>query len=432
LEENVVPGTTLEMMNHDFWIKRTDKSDKVIMSPNDIERFNGDMSSKLDAMVDLRNYQDNMEGNVLKELIESYTRPSGQLFDENIVEISEDFYEIIECNRNIEAIKKVNPVRYGLAITNTRIRSFPTDKCAFKADSTSEFDRLQEAVCQALQPVAILHESKDEKWFFVQIYNYAGWVKSEDIAIAEDKQGIFDYAGSSDFIVVTGNYIRTQYSPFEPRVHHKEFYMGTKIPLAKDTVDNVGRQSTIGNYLVKLPIRNEEGKLEFLNALIAMNQDVNKGYLPYTRENIIKQVFKLLGDRYDWGDKFNGRDCSSTMMNVYNTFGIRLPRNASQQEKGAGKVLRFKEDSTLEERNRVFQEAQPGAGIFMKGHVMMYLGEVEGVNYMIHNFHGYGKKDGENYVFVPVNEVGVTPVTITTASGTPFINKFSSVIMFEL
>lgn len=428
---NLIPGTREEMLNVEFWINKIETQKKIVMSAAEIDKYNREMIEKVDSMMNLSHFQNSLTREELMTYISKYERPTQERFDEEGIPVKEEFYRCIEDNRNVEGIKELNPVRYGISITNTRLRSFPTDKGIYKNDNTSEFDRFQQTACQALQPVIILHVSRDEEWFFVQIYNYAGWVKSKDIAIASDKRDVFDYINSDRFIVVTGNYIRTQYSPFEWRVNQKEFYMGTRIPLSDEKHSNIGRQSTLGNYEVKLPVRDSNGDLEFVSALIARSQDVSYGYLTYTRENVLRQVFKLLGDRYDWGDKFNGRDCSSTIMNVYNTFGIRLPRNASEQEAGAGKLIAFEKDSSFEERNKLLSNAKPGAALFMEGHVMMYLGEDNGEHYMIHNFHGHGIMKGDEWAFTPVNEVCVTPTSLNTSSGKIFTNKFTSILLFE-
>ncbi len=62
---------------------------------------------------------------------------------------------------------------------------------------------------------------------------------------------------------------------------------------------------------------------------------------------------------------------------------------------------------------------------------MIYIGKEKGVPYMIHDFHGYGEKKEDKYEFVPVNEVMVTSSLLLTASGVPFIEKFTSVLEIE-
>ena len=64
-------------------------------------------------------------------------------------------------------------------------------------------------------------------------------------------------------------------------------------------------------------------------ALVPYNADVSVGYLPYTRRNIVAQAFKLLGDRHGWSGQNESRDASGLSMDVFASFGIRLPRNSS-------------------------------------------------------------------------------------------------------
>jgi cell wall-associated NlpC family hydrolase len=185
------------------------------------------------------------------------------------------------------------------------------------------------------------------------------------------------------------------------------------------------------NYVIKLPVRTDEGRLQFKNALIAKSKDAVYGYLPYTRENIIKEAFKLQGDRYDWGNKYNGRDCSSFIANIYKTFGFLLPRNADEQEMSIGKQYKFLSTDTIETRNKILDNVKPGAAIFKPGHVMMYLGKADGVHYMIHDFTSYGKKQGNQYVSTPVFSVGVTSTTLTLSTGDPYIQTFTSALQME-
>lgn len=264
------------------------------------------------------------------------------------------------------------------------------------------------------------------------MYNYRGWIKAEDIAISKDKKELFDYVNSYKFLVVTGNYTKTRSNPFDISISKLEFTMGTKIPLETNKVPrHIGNQSVEGNYVIKIPVRDSNGNLQFKYSLISKKEDINLGYLPYTRENILKQAFKLLGDRYGWGDSFGGRDCSSYIMYVFKTFGIRLPRNANEQEAVADKSYKFIEGMSNEERIKVFDSVKPGALVYMPGHAMIYIGKEKGIPYIIHNFHGYGEKKEDKYEFVPVNEVMVTSTFLPTTSGVSFIEKFTSVLEIE-
>ena len=52
----------------------------------------------------------------------------------------------------------------------------------------------------------------------------------------------------------------------------------------------VDNQSVAGNYVVKVPTRNPQGRAVFRLALVSVAKDVHNGYLPYTRSNILKQA----------------------------------------------------------------------------------------------------------------------------------------------
>ncbi|SHE92204.1 NlpC/P60 family protein [Thermoanaerobacter uzonensis DSM 18761] len=421
-----------DMLSPEYWIRKIDSADRVIMTPQEIENFNRKVINKVATIYDLETYKKSLKKDELIKLIKSYEIPKKPMYNRYGNLIEEDFYDDVIENTNLEKIEDVTPVKYGITIRNTYIRSFPTEEAVFDKQGDIEFDRFQETGCQALEPVVILHRSKDRKWFFIQMYNYRGWIKAEDIAIAKDKKELFDYINSLSFLLVTGNYIKTQSNPFDKNVSKLEFTMGTKIYLEKENIlHQIGNQSVIGNYLVKLPVRNEEGNLDFRYALISKKEDVNVGYLPYTRENILKQAFKLIGDRYGWGDSLGGRDCSSYIMYVFKTFGIRLPRNANEQEAVADKSYKFIEEMSNGERIKVFDNVKPGALVYMPGHAMIYIGKEKGIPYIIHNFHGYGEKKEDKYEFVPINEVMVTSTFLPTTSGVSYIEKFTSVLEIE-
>ncbi|WP_399387467.1 NlpC/P60 family protein [Thermoanaerobacterium sp. CMT5567-10] len=159
---------------------------------------------------------------------------------------------------------------------------------------------------------SILHNSSAKAACDIAIYDILGQYY---------KTPLYRYLG-----VVTGNHIRTQFNPFDKDISELEFDMGTRIPLENNKLVSIGNQNTFGNHVVKLPTKDVNGNLVFKDALVSTLQDINRGYLPYTRANILRQAFKLLGDRYGWGDSFNGRDCSSFIMYVYKTFGFRLPK----------------------------------------------------------------------------------------------------------
>jgi cell wall-associated NlpC family hydrolase len=191
--------------------------------------------------------------------------------------------------------------------------------------------------------------------------------------------------------------------------------MGVRLPLADpDTLSqNVDGQNPHASHAVRLPVRSENGELGFRTALIARSQDISLGYLPFTRRNIIQQAFKFLGERYGWGHSYNARDCTGLVSEVYRTVGIFLPRNSSQQGNSPiGENIRFAPDDSAEEKLKTLTSADVGDLLYSTGHVMLYLGTMDGQPYVIHDLSGSGGvgEDGK-YEEDAINGVSVTPLS---------------------
>jgi cell wall-associated NlpC family hydrolase len=421
----LTPGMKEEMLHYEFWTSRLSEGSRLIMDMGAIEKFNKETIKKADTVYRLQEYKESLSKTELTDYLKEYKFTDKMKVDDKGIALGKDFLDSLMKNTNLEVIKYENKISYGMSVKKLQVRSFPTETGAYES-SESSLDRFQETTCEPCEAVLILHESKDKKWYFIQMYNYRGWVKSEGIALANDKKILFDYANSEDFIVVSGNHVDIE-NHLDSSVN-KTFNMGTKLILASEGEKN---NTGMEYYVVKLPIKSKKGYLEFTDALIAKSKDVVKGYLPYTRENIIKQAFKMQGEKYDWGNKFEGRDCSSFIADIYKTFGIILPRNAGDQENGYGKQYKFAQGDLIERRNKILDNVKPGAAIFLSGHVTMYLGKVDGVHYMIHDFLAYGRKDGDKYISVPVSAVAVTSTLLPVTSGAAYIQKFNTAVQFE-
>ena len=214
--------------------------------------------------------------------------------------------------------------------------------------------------------------------------------------------------------MITGDKVLTSFNPEVPALSELQLDMGIRVPLADpaDNSNNLYGQNPYASYTVLLPLRNTAGELEIKPALIARKEDVHKGFIPFTRENITRQAFKFLGERYGWGHSYNARDCTGFVMEIYKTFGIYMPRNTGQQGSGSfGENKRFTADSSEEEKLQALQKMDIGDLIYVPGHVLMYIGDVDGEPYVIHDVSvfRYIDDDGEYYEGT-LNGVSVTPL----------------------
>src|SRR3546814_13004904 len=82
--------------------------------------------------------------------------------------------------------------------------------------------------------------------------------------------------------------------------------MGIRIPVLRDWPGNkpVNGQAAYTSHVVELPVRNDDGSLRIVPALLPRTADVSADYLPLPRANLIRQAFKFLGERYGWGPPY--------------------------------------------------------------------------------------------------------------------------------
>jgi hypothetical protein len=419
----ITPGISQQIISSAFWSAEYKKETSIIMSSQAIAKFNSEIITKVPVVYDLEKYKDKLSKAELLSYINHYKTPTTPMYDYAGKQLQQSFYSSLISNTNIAAIKDNNGVRYGITVKKASLRSFPTESGVYNSSSNRTLDRFQETGSEPCEPVLILHESKDKKWYFVQIYNYRGWMTSDSIGIS-DRQTIFEYANPKDFLMVTGRSINVEPASNNSTVP-KEFKMGTKLYLTIADNDNAT------DYKVKLPIRKADGSLDFTYANISKGEDVSLGYLPYTRYNIITQAFKLQGIPYDWGDKYSGRDCSSFIMYIYKTFGINLPRNTDEQEICSANIVKFNPQDNTKTRLLAIDKLKPGAALYMPGHTMLYLGKSDDQYYIIHAFLGYSVKEGSTNKYYPTNQIAVTTIQLASSDGIPFLERLTSAVQFE-
>ncbi len=152
--------------------------------------------------------------------------------------------------------------------------------------------------------------------------------------------------------------------------------MGTRLPLA-----GIGA----GRATVNVPVMGSDGTLAVKKAYMNA-EDVNSGFLPFTARNIYKQALMMLNQPYGWGDMYGEQDCSRFLQMVFATVGITLPRDSGTQAQVSNSAVDFDEKS--DDAAKIAAIAKSHAAntlLAMKGHIMLYLGMVNGKPYAIHD-----------------------------------------------
>ena len=401
-------------LSANYWVEQTENADQVLKNQKEITEFNDRIFATDQHMVNLALFPDQLSGREVRESIQAISKPNkSDLYNTSGTILDSEGYGKYTANLGLKNIPGTIQVQFALVVNRSDMRAYPTDDRYYKTPDKQNLDRFQENGLFPGDALAVLHASMDGEWSFVQSYNYAAWVRTENIAIG-DRQAIQKYKNPEHFLIITGAKIRTSFNPEVPALSELQLDMGIRIPLADRDIgnNNLYGQNPYTSHVLTLPARNMEGKLEFKKALIARNKDVHKGYIPYTRENITRQAFKFLGERYGWGHSYNARDCTGFVMEIYKTFGIHMPRNTGQQGSGSfGQNTRFTPDSTEDEKLQALRDMDIGDLIYVPGHVLMYIGDVDGQPYVIHDvsIFRYTDDNGEYYEGV-LNSVAVTPL----------------------
>lgn len=321
-------------------------------------------------------------------------------------ELTQADQDEILARRNLDGIADEINLSYGVITQNAAIRSFPTWKKAAKSLEANAFDYFQESMLLVGEPVAIVHQTQDGNWSFVQSNNYRGWVETDHIGICSLDE-LKDWQGSNRAVVTDAKLTLSDTT----------LRMGTSL---------AAREDADGSIIVSLPQRDENGKLA-LQEVTTTQDGIHFDYLELTQENVLEQAKKLVGTAYGWGDSNGDMDCSSTMNSIYRCFGIILPRNTSALAQTGTDVVSL-ENMTQEEKLDKIHEMKPGTLLVMKGHVVMYIGQQDGEDRILHNFTTCLAEDGVSTK--EVYQCQITPLNLVTANGTEYLDSYITAVSF--
>lgn len=399
-----------KIYNLSWWIENY-ADDSVILTDEEIASFNKANFNNGCGLVDLTAFENDLTTEKIIDMINDYSFPSKEYV--NGRKITEEEKAEILLNRNLPEVKEDSAstenikddldlnIRYAITTQNASIRAFPTD--IFLTNTVGKYDYMQETGVNYYEPLIVLWDSKDGEWSFVQTYDYNGWMRKESFGLCSKE--IFDSLvndiknGDYQIFNKTGRFfldINTTGTMFaleeyvEPEDANADniadienllvtFRMGTQIPY-KD-----GKFTWV--------FRNEKGEAEFMSLEKIYSGMVNDSFIAdyilpvqkFTKNNLLYRANEALGTPYSWGDSDeNGMDCSSTLQGLFKCFGIIIPRNSSQQIKLSANIVNLSEMSLTEKLDTI-TDLPMGSILYMPGHVMMYLGEYNGIPYIIHN-----------------------------------------------
>ena len=430
-------GVSAAQLTPAFWIARQKQPRHVLLDTTQIATQNAKLMQLDRSMHDLRGLPATLDRAQVSGWIEALAqRPRQPLFDVRGSLVPDATLDALRDQLALGEIPAQQRTRYGLIVRRSALRTFPTTLRAFSTAGDTDIDRFQETAEVPGTPVVIVHASRDGAWLFVLTPRYAAWVVAGAVAEGTAAQ-VFDYAEHTPYRIVTGAVERTVFTREQPAVSQLPLDMGTRVAVMTDVppTQPVNGQTSYTSHVLQLPLRASDGSLQFTPALLQKNTDTAAAYLPLTAANIIRQAFKLLGERYGWGGAYDGRDCSSFVADVYASMGVAMPRNTGRQASSpAFAGTRFSAASTPAERLRAVRALQVGDLVYIPGHVLLVLGQIDGQPYVIHDVARmrYRQADG-SIADIKLNAVSVTPLLpLLFDDQHTYVERMTSIVRMRL
>jgi hypothetical protein len=346
--------------------KLNDEFDKTFFSPWDIKQMSYDLA------------QASWGSYYLKK----------ETYGENHKLRKKEWYEEQIKRSNFAQYDKLR--RYAISTHNSNLRVFPTQSVIFyNPDAPGEgfpFDYNQNSHIKINTPLFVSHYSLDKAWVYVEANSLFGWLPVKDIAFMNQAQR-YDFK-SGKYYVATED----EFALFDQSSNFVEYIkLGTIFPIINGSLVTVKAVFKQSNSLIAQP--ENSGDLVFSN----INSDqVAQKPLAFNRANLNKISRALIGEDYGWGGVLENRDCSAFTKDFFAPFGIYLKRNSSKQVE-QGQYIELKELDNAGKKQRILDDAVPFMTlIYLRGHIMLYIGEQAGEPLVFHNIWGLRtlKEDG--------------------------------------
>lgn len=272
----------------------------------------------------------------------------------------------------------------AISLRELDVRVLPTKKPIFldfsKPGEGFPFDYMQNSQIHPMTPLKVWHLDRSKSWAFIESSFVSGWVDVRDIAFVDEK--IIKELKESKYVAT----IKDKIPVYDKNLNFILFAnIGSIFAIDKEK-DNF--------YEIKVAIQTENKNSKLIKAFIPKDSSMAFGQ-ELSETNIATVLNNMLNLNYGWGGLYGNRDCSSMIRDLFVPFGLHLPRNSADQAK-AWKFIDLTNLEREEKENLIRKMAKPFITIlWKKGHVMLYLGEIDKKFYVAHAFWGIKtKKNG--------------------------------------
>jgi len=288
-----------------------------------------------------------------------------------------------ELARNADLETYPNARFTAITIDHSDFRMLPTLRPHFsslRADGTGyPFDNLQNSAVPANTPIYVAHVSHDKSWVLAESHYGSGWLPARDVAAVDPK--LIALWERSDYVAITRDGIS---------VYDEEgmFLFKTDLGAQFPKLDEGEK-----NYGIMVAQADEHRTAQIRRAIIPRNGAVLQP-LNLTPANIAAMANELINKPYGWGGLYRNRDCSAMLKDLFAPFGLWLPRHSSNQALESGAFTDLSNLAPEDKERMILERGIPFLTlIWVKGHVMLYIGNQHGRAIVFHNLWGIKTQD---------------------------------------
>lgn len=410
------PGVADELRQAAPWIAALgDDADEVLLTPAQIDAQNVAHAAVPDAYTDPRGPELADSEAVTASLHERMTYLEGKVEAGAYVEGKPGV--LTQAAAVIASADPVDELR--IAADTEAIWCLPSRDGLYTPARDLAFDRNR---CSTVHPgtaVRVLRKHAD--WYYVHAGHSVGWIHDPAWTPGLERDRVDAYLTPERRAVVL-----LDETPATPREGGEPLTLrlGSSFPMVTAPQSRAGLQ-------IEVPTT------EGITTASVPASAMHVGFPPLTRRRFLELAFSELDAPYGWGGHEGGRDCSRYVHDLFGAFGIQMARNSAvQAQLGTSRI----ELSDMNEAEKLAAiEAAHARGIvllYMRGHIMIYLGQHGGEPYALSSLSEYlepcpsDPTGGVDRVF-RLDRVDVTTLELGRGTArTSFIERLERAVVF--
>ncbi|MFO0748247.1 MAG: NlpC/P60 family protein [Myxococcota bacterium] len=361
-------GTPPEARELATWVAQWTPAerDEVLLGERDIETLNERNTDTAGAWHDPlvpraaapQDGPDPIDGELNERLNEIGTRLASGEYVEDVPGAFQTLRQVLATSTPVDQLRAVAAI--------TDIRCLPLTSGFFRGRIDHLFDRNQCSRLHVGELVRVLRKTADGDWAYVRAGHGVGWVDPSALSPAMSLDQARDLRDNRARLTVIDDWIPAY------RADGDIVYLryGTGFPVVAETATS---------WQILAPTRTG-----WDDAFVAKSPGLRLGFMPLTRLGFFTLLFSRMGDPYGWGGTGSGRDCSGLLLDTMAAFDLRLGRNSSVQATAGWTRVDISGRSDADKRAAIRAAARRGiVFLYMPGHIMVYLGELDGKAYAL-------------------------------------------------